>query len=169
MTEQSSYPSSDGVSAISKHPTAPDHPLVEIRGSVIHGWGGFARTDIATDTEVIEYLGERITKEVSNERCEENNYYIFNLDDTWDLDGNVDWNPARFLNHSCEPNCEAEQDDENRIWIRSLKPIQAGEELTFNYGYDLEDYREHICRCGKPSCLGYIVAVEFFEQLRRLK
>jgi len=76
------------------------------------------------------------------------NEYIFTLDDEHDLDGNVPWNPARLLNHSCAPNCEAEL-DEGRIWIIALRDIRAGEELTFNYGYDLENYREHPCRCGR--------------------
>jgi hypothetical protein len=78
----------------------------------------------------------------------------------------VDWNPARFLNHSCAPNCEAQFAD-GRIWLVAIRDIRAGEELTFNYGYDLTDYREHPCRCGAVSCVGYIVAEEFFEHVRR--
>jgi SET domain-containing protein len=64
------------------------------------------------------------------------------------------------------PNCEAEL-DEGRIWIIALRHIRAGEELTFNYGYDLENYREHPCRCGAAECVGYIVAEEFLEHVRR--
>jgi SET domain-containing protein len=135
--------------------------------SPIHRIGGFARVDIPAGVQVIEYVGEKITKSESLRRCEANNEYIFDLDEERDLDGNVSWNPARYLNHSCEPNCEAEQ-DEGRIWIVSLRDIRAGEELTFNYGYDLEDYREHPCRCGTRKCVGYIVAEDFFESIRRL-
>ena len=80
------------------------------------------------------------------------------------LDGKVDWNPARLLNHSCSPTCEAEEDDE-RIWIVALRDIKAGEEITFNYNYDLQDYQEHPCRCGAPNCVGYIVAEEFFNAI----
>ena len=134
--------------------------------SPIQGTGGFARHDIANGTRIIEYLGEKITKEESLVRCEKNNEYIFALGDTEDLDGNVDWNPARFLNHSCAPNCEAQLED-GHIWVVAIREIRAGEELTFNYGYDLEDYREHPCKCGAPGCVGYIVAEEFFEHVRR--
>src|SRR5690606_11462248 len=109
---------------------------VEVRRSKIHGWGGLARRFIPAVRVVIEYVGEKISKAESLRRCEQNNHFIFALDDEWDLDGSVDWNPARWLNHSCEPNCEA-QDDDGRIWIVALRDIQPGEELTFNYNYDL--------------------------------
>jgi SET domain-containing protein len=139
---------------------------VIFKSSPIHGSGGFAREDIAVGTRVIEYVGEKITKQESLARCERSNEYIFGIDDTHDLDGNVDWNPARFLNHSCEPNCEAQLAD-GRIWIVAIRDVRVGEELTFNYSYDLADYREHPCRCGAASCVGYIVAEEFFEHVRR--
>ncbi len=138
---------------------------VDLRDSVIDRTGGFARTDIPVGTRLIEYVGEKISKAESLRRCEANNEYIFTLDDAHDLDGNVPWNPARLLNHSCAPNCEAELDD-GRIWIVALREIKAGEELTFNYGYDLENYREHPCRCGASECVGYIVAEEFLEHVR---
>jgi hypothetical protein len=108
---------------------------------------------------------ESDTKAESLRRCESNNEYIFSLDETYDLDGNVPWNPARFLNHSCEPNCEAEPDG-GCIWIVARRDIRTGEEITFNYGYDLDDYREHPCRCGAADCAGYIVAAEFFEHVK---
>ncbi len=139
---------------------------VIFKSSPIHGMGGFARADISAGTRVIEYVGEIITKQESLACCEQNNEYIFAIDDARDLDGNVDWNPARFLNHSCEPNCEA-QFIEGHIWLVAIREIRAGEEITFNYSYDLEDYREHPCRCGAKSCVGYIVAEEFFEHVRR--
>jgi len=139
--------------------------LVCFRESVIHGTGGFAKTDIAAGTWVIEYTGEKITKAESLLRCEAGNEFIFSLGDEWDLDGSVPWNPARFLNHSCEPNCETER-IEGRIWIIAIRNIQAGEELTFNYGYGLEDYREHLCHCGAAGCVGYMVSPEFFEHVK---
>jgi SET domain-containing protein len=145
--------------------TVADTALVCFRPSAIHGTGGFAKADIAAGTHVIEYVGEKINKAESLRRCESANAYIFSLDDTHDLDGNVPWNPACFLNHSCDPNCEAEPDG-GRVWIVARRGIRAGEELTFNYGYDLEDYREHPCRCGADGCAGYIVAEEFFDHVK---
>jgi hypothetical protein len=143
----------------------PTHPLIEFRPSAIQGLGGFAKVPIPAGTRVMEYVGERITKAQSLERCAQGNHAIFNLNENWDLDGAVDWNPARFLNHSCAPNCDAE-DIEGRIWIVAQRAIEAGEEVTFNYGYDLEDYKENPCRCGATACVGYVVAEEFFDLLR---
>ena len=148
-----------------KTQTPIETELANFRSSAIHGTGGYARRDIASGTRVMEYVGEKITKAESLRRCEQNNQYIFGLDDEFDLDGNVPWNPARFINHSCAPNCEAEL-DEGHVWIVALREIKAGEELTYNYNYDLEDYREHPCRCGAAGCIGYIVAEEFFDHVR---
>lgn len=143
-------------------PSLPDS--VEVHDSVIHGRGVFARRAIPEGTPLLEYIGEKISKSESLRRCEANNEYIFHLDDGFDLDGNVEWNPARFINHSCAPNCEAVSED-GRIFIKALRDIPAGEELTFNYGYDLIDHREHPCRCGTPQCVGFIVGEEFFPAL----
>ncbi len=139
---------------------------VAIRNSGIHGTGAFAARRLSRGARVIEYVGERIDKEESLRRCEGNNEYIFSLDHEHDLDGNVPWNPARFINHSCEPNCEAIFEAGN-IWIVAARDICPGEEITFNYGFDLEDYRRYPCHCGAPRCVGYIVAEEFFEHLRK--
>jgi uncharacterized protein len=140
--------------------------LYEVKPSRIHGTGMFARTDIAAETRVIEYIGERISKAESLRRRQAGNFFVFIVTDEFDIDGVADWNPARFINHSCAPNCEARQEDEH-IWISALRDIQAGEELTFNYGYDLQDYEEHRCECGAPNCIGYMVAQEHFEDVRR--
>lgn len=139
--------------------------VVRFAGSPIHGVGGFAKQNFVKGAAIIEYVGERIEKEESLRRCEQNNEFIFTLDERHDLDGKVSWNPARFINHSCAPNCEAEVQD-GRIWIVANRDIRAGEELTFNYGFDLEDYRNYPCRCGSAGCIGYIVAEEFFEHVR---
>ncbi|HVV01272.1 MAG TPA: SET domain-containing protein-lysine N-methyltransferase [Verrucomicrobiae bacterium] len=130
--------------------------------SRIHGTGGFAIQEIPPGTRIIEYEGERITKSESLRRCESGNQFIFALNDREDLDGNIPANPARFLNHSCSPNSEAVL-EEGRIWIVSTRGISRGEEVTFNYGFDLIDYREHPCHCGARNCVGYIVAEEFFD------
>jgi SET domain-containing protein len=139
--------------------------LIEFRASPIHGTGGFAAQDIAASSRVIEYVGRKIDKQESRRQCQLHNPFIFYLDSDTDLDGQVEWNPARFLNHSCSPNCEAERID-GGIWIVAKRDIRAGEEITFNYGYDLESFRDYPCRCGAPNCVGYIVAEEFHSRLR---
>jgi SET domain-containing protein len=169
----------------------PINSLLEIRDSLLHGCGVFARQLIPAGTRLLEYTGERITKLEADRRCEAGNVYIIGLDETWDIDGAVGENPARFINHSCEPNCEAVIEEEvtlqlgaeepklpgdlsckgltsrSHIWVDTIRDLVAGEEVTFNYGYDLADYLTHPCRCGQPTCVGYIVAAEFFPQLRR--
>jgi SET domain-containing protein len=145
--------------------SAEAEELIRFRHSAIHGTGGFASRDIPAGARVIEYVGRRIDKKESLRQCELENPYIFDLDEQHDLDGNVDWNPARLLNHSCAPNCEAEEHG-GRIWIVALRDIAAGAEITFNYNYDLQDYREHPCRCGAAGCAGYILAEEYFGLVR---
>ena len=139
--------------------------MIEFRDSGIHGMGGFALRRIRKGAAIIEYVGEKITKEEAAKRVAADNPFVFILDDETDVDGNVDWNPARFLNHSCEPNAIAEIFGE-QIWIMATRTIQTGEEITFNYSYDIEDYEEHPCRCGAPGCVGYMVAEEFFPKVR---
>jgi len=141
----------------------PDN--IQIAPSPIHGQGGFATRFMPKAARVIEYIGERITKAESRRRCEAQNWFIFGLSEEFDLDGNVESNPARFLNHSCAPNCEAIC-EKDRLWIVALRDIRPGEEITFNYGYDLADYAEHPCQCGAPECVGYIVAEDFFAHMR---
>jgi SET domain-containing protein len=142
--------------------------VIEFRSSAIHGSGGFALVPIAAGTNIIQYVGEKIGKVESLRRCMANNPFIFYLDEEFDLDGAVEWNPARWLNHSCAPNCEALEEEDGSIWIVALRDITPGEEITFNYGYDLEDYREHPCKCGSPECVGYMVAQEHHAALRAL-
>jgi uncharacterized protein len=141
----------------------------EVRSSTIHGSGVYAACDITAEALIIEYVGELIDKEESGKRGTKQQerasktgnaaVYIFNLTDRWDLDGNVPWNTARLINHSCEPNCEAWSKGK-KIFIHALRDIQQGEELTFDYGFDVECYEDHPCYCGRPSCVGYIVSRE---------
>jgi SET domain-containing protein len=140
--------------------------MIEFRDSGIHGMGGFALRRIRKGTPLIEYVGGKITKAEAAVRVAADNPFIFCLDDETDVDGDVPWNPARFLNHSCEPNAEAEIFGD-QIWILALRDIRTGEEITFNYSYDLENHEEHPCRCGSAQCVGYMVAEEFFPRFVR--
>ncbi|MEW5895454.1 MAG: TrmH family RNA methyltransferase [Candidatus Omnitrophota bacterium] len=149
---------------------------IAVRKSNIHSRGVFASKNIPAGTRVIEYVGEKITKAESERRAEivlnankcdsaKGAVYIFTLNKRFDIDGNVPHNTARLINHSCDPNCEA-QLVAGHIWIASIKDIKRGEELTYNYGYDFEDYEEHLCRCGAPHCVGYILAEEHWPKLK---
>jgi SET domain-containing protein len=147
-----------------------------VRHSEIHGRGLFAKKRIPAGTHIIEYVGEKIDKDEANERgwaqmdqskeTGEAAVYIFTLDDEWDIDGNVPENAARLINHSCDPNCEAFVDD-GTIWIAALRDIGKDEELFFNYGFDLETFEEHPCRCGSEKCVGYIAGEEYWPELMK--
>lgn len=141
-----------------------DHPLVVFKKSPIHGTGGFARVDIRRGKRIIEYIGPKISKAAAQAELEKQNTYIFTLDEDYDIDGNVAWNAARFFNHSCAPNCETEV-ARGRIWVYALRHIKAGEELTYNYNHELDDYQDRPCHCGAPNCVGYRVAEAYFAML----
>ena len=134
--------------------------------SGIAGLGLFTTSPIPRNARIIEYIGERIKEAEMIRRCAAGNHFIFRLNETDYLDGDAESNLARFINHSCEPNCEVLRDD-SQIWIVAARDIQSGEEITFNYGYDLEDYRQYPCNCGSRGCVSFIVAEEFFPQVRR--
>jgi SET domain-containing protein len=152
--------------------TAQPDPLllppdgIEARRSPLHGDGIYARNPISRDTRVIEYTGELITKAESEKREEERRarqkaggdgcVYIFDLGPDHDLDGRAGGGLARLINHSCAPNCRAEI-IEGRIWIVALRNIEAGEELTFDYGFPYKEWPLHPCRCGARRCAGFIV------------
>ena len=141
---------------------------LEMRKSRIHGRGVFARRDIPAGTRLVEYVGLPISKQKSAEMRLQQNRYLFEVNESSDLNGKVSWNPARLINHSCEPNCEANLDENDRIWIFAIKPIARGEELTYNYGYGLENFIDFPCRCGAPSCPGYMVSEELLPMVRSL-
>ncbi len=144
-----------------------DHPLVHFKKSKIHGWGGFAKTDIRKGKRIIEYVGKKLTKKEAEQALEDLNCYVFTVNDDFDLDGSVKWNPARYINHSCDPNCEADV-KKDRVWIYATRKIKKGEELGYNYGHDLDDWEDRPCCCGAKSCVGYMVAEEHYDELKKL-
>lgn len=149
----------------------------EIRRSRIHGQGIFTRRAIQEGTRLLEYRGELIDKEESNRRGLElfevskatggAAVYIFDLNENFDLDGAKPWNPARLVNHSCAPNCEM-VNEEDRLYLYALKDLRKGAELTFDYGYDVQHFLDHPCRCGAAGCVGYIVSRLQWDKLRKI-
>jgi SET domain-containing protein len=161
----------------SARPPATTSPWVKRGRSPIHGRGLYARCDIPEGTRIIEYVGEKITKAESDRRDERRRarqeqgedgcVYFFELNARYDIDGEVGWNTARFINHACEPNCEP-QNLRGHIWIVALRDIPAGEELRYDYGFDFENWRDHPCRCGAKDCVGFIVKKSQRWRVRRI-
>ncbi|MGV3710655.1 MAG: SET domain-containing protein [Gemmatimonas sp.] len=139
----------------------------EIRSSPMQGLGAFAIYPIPEGMRLIEYAGERLTPEAAELRYpdipgEVHHTMLFAIDDAVVVDAAVDGNEARFINHSCEPNCDAVVDD-GRIWIEALRDIEVGEELAYDYAYQLKERhtparkRMYPCNCGSAKCRGSIL------------
>ena len=127
--------------------------LLKIRRSKIHRYGVFAMEDIPRRTRVIEYTGERISRREISRRLEGEFTYIFLLDSYWGIDGAVNGSGAEIINHSCEPNLEAQIVKGRRISYVSLRAITAGEELTVDYSFDAKQEPQE-CHCGARTCRG---------------
>jgi len=139
---------------------------VRVGPSRIAGQGLFAAQDMRKGTRIMQYIGEKISSRERARRLAAGNPYIFHLTYRYALDGQTLDNTARYINHSCDPNCEVEKTPDT-IWIVALREIPAGEELSYNYGYDASNYQEHPCNCGAPSCCGYILAQEYWGLIPR--
>jgi len=131
-----------------------DLPRVRRRRSSVHGWGVFALEDIAKNRRILPYLGELISHKESRQRearyLEAGAIWCFKLNGRWVVDAHVGGNDARFVNHSCTPNCYA-QIIGRTIWIRAARTIRKGEELSYNYHTDGHGVIN--CRC-RPGCTG---------------
>ena len=128
---------------------------LEFRHSKIHRWGAFANEPIPARRRVIEYTGERITSEEVDRRSRRKRLYIFSLGKRYALDGAVDGSGAEFINHSCDPNMEAHL-VRGRIFLTSLRRIEPGEELTYDYNIE-DDMEPGKCNCGAKKCRGNAV------------
>ena len=148
----------------------------KVRKSKIHSNGIFAKKNIKKNTRIIEYVGEKVTKAEGDRRSsirikkftnskQSGAVYIFELDKKYDIDGFVNRNKAKFINHSCSPNCEVDIIN-GKIWISSIKNIKKGEELSYDYGYafDPDDFRDHVCKCGSKNCIGFIISSDEWKK-----
>ncbi|MFP4118576.1 MAG: SET domain-containing protein [Candidatus Woesearchaeota archaeon] len=135
-----------------------------VKDSGIAGKGAFAIRDIPKGTSIIQYKGKLLSKEISEKRGQKHRddgeLWIFTLNETYDIDASKQGNEARFINHSCNPNCEAVIYDEEEIWLEAIRDIKKGEELTFNYGFDEPD-EVFPCLCGEENCRGWIVKEDY--------
>jgi SET domain-containing protein len=147
-----------------KPPSRRRTPLFEVRHSPIHGYGVFAARRIRKGTTVVEYLGDRVTHAQADARYEDkdpndNHTFLFTVDAKTVIDGGVNGNEARYINHGCDPNCESTTRNK-RIFIDAIRTIQPGEELAYDYQIqrDSDDAPNvdevFACRCGAKSCRG---------------
>jgi hypothetical protein len=139
-------------------------PLLELRKSRVHGTGVFAAQPIRKGQRIIEYLGERVSHGEADRRYEDkdagdNHTFLFIVDRRTVIDAGVGGNDARFINHSCDPNCESVI-EERRVFIEALRDIASGDELAYDYQIqrdpdDPDDIDEvFVCRCGSDGCRG---------------
>jgi hypothetical protein len=139
-----------------------------VRRSAIHGRGVYALTDLEPDERLLEYRGEVISWALAGARYEERTdsaslTYFFDRGDGTVIDGERNGNSARYINHGCEPNCEA-IDTDGRIYIHALTPIRAGDELLIDYALSVDDPDEddlrtlYACRCAASTCRGTMLA-----------
>jgi len=141
---------------------------IQVRRSGVHGKGVFATQPIAKGETIIEYKGEIITwpqaqKRHPHDPDDPNHTFYFHVDDKHVIDAGVGGNAARWINHACKPNCEADE-VQGRIFIKALRRLEPGEELFYDYGL-INDERmtkklkkDYECRCGARNCRGTMLA-----------
>ena len=139
---------------------------ISVRYSNIHGKGVFAATFIPKGTRIVEYKGERMSEDEADAKYgddESPHTFLFLLDDQIVIDANHRGNSARWINHSCDPNCETNEEN-GRMFIDAIRDIQSGEELTYDYNLIVEERytpalkRFYACGCGTRKCRGTILA-----------
>ena len=125
-----------------------------------NGKGLYATKDIKEGTRIIDYVGKIITKKQTEESERFDNskpIYLFNLNNRYDLDGDLKSNIARLINHSCSNNCDYEGKG-LKLWVVAIKNIKRNEELTCDYGFSYDsDYKQFPCKCSSKNCVGFIV------------
>jgi SET domain-containing protein len=142
--------------------------LYRVSTSAIHGRGVFAARTIRKGALIVEYRGQRTTWEIASARPDSDplnaqHTFIFETSDGKVIDGGRRGNAARWINHSCAPNCRSFEDDEGRVFIEARRAIPAGDELTYDYRLSLDARitrkvrEEYACRCGASRCRGTLL------------
>lgn len=141
---------------------------IQTRRSGVHGKGVFARVDIAEGETLIEYVGEVISWPEAQRRhphdpAHPNHTFYFHIDEERVIDALYGGNSSRWINHACNPNCEAEEEN-GRVFIKALRNIPAGEELNYDYGLMIDERytaklkAQYPCWCGAANCRGTLLA-----------
>lgn len=149
-------------------PAGGDRRRIQVRRSGVHGKGVFALQPIAAGERIIEYKGEIIgwpeaLRRHPHDPADPNHTFYFHIDDRHVIDANVNGNAARWINHACDPNCQADEED-GRVYISALRDLAPGEELFYDYGLVIDERytpalkRQYACRCGSPACRGTMLA-----------
>ena len=137
----------------------------EVRDSAVHGRGVYAKQFIPEGTRIIEYTGERIPWEAAPDDPNDPHTFNFGLENGDVINPEIGGNDARWINHSCDPNCEAVEEDE-RIFIYAVRNIEDGEELLYDYRLQIDEpitdaaKKKFACRCGAPDCRGTLLELE---------
>jgi SET domain-containing protein len=132
---------------------------IEVRESAVHGRGVYATHFIRKGTRIIEYTGQRVSWEGAPDDENDPHTFNFGLENGEVINPEIGGNDARWINHSCDPNCEAAEEDD-RIFIDAMRDIQAGEELFYDYALEIdepiteESKKEYACHCGSSKCRG---------------
>jgi SET domain-containing protein len=144
-----------------------DQPFI-VRKSRIAGLGAFATRFIDKGERVAEYLGERVSHAVADARYDDHaksdhHTFLFTVNRSVVIDAAVGGNDTRFINHSCDPNCESDV-ERGRVFIDAIRDIRKGEELTYDYAFVRdgtetaeEEFTLYGCRCGTKKCRGTIL------------
>jgi len=145
---------------------------IKVRQSRIHGRGVYAARKLAAGERIIEYKGLRISWDEADDvpsadPNDPNHTFLFALDDGKTvIDAARGGNSARWINHSCDPNCETEESEDGRVYIQALRDIRRGEELNYDYGLIIDQRitpelkAEYLCRCGATKCRGTMLAIK---------
>lgn len=143
------------------------YPKMGVKRTASRGWGLFINQDVKKGDFLIEYVGELITTEefkkrialMLNDKDAEQNYYFMVMDNSRVIDAGPKGNVARFMNHSCDPNCETQKwtvNGDTKIGLFALEDIKGGTELTFNYQLEAFGEQKRECLCGAKNCSGFI-------------
>lgn len=149
-------------------PRAAGGRRIQVRRSGVHGKGVYAVQRIPKGEVLIEYVGERITWKEALRRHphnpkDPNHTFYFHINDEEVIDAAYGGNAARWINHACEPNCEADEVD-GRVFIKSLRTLQPGEELFYDYGLTIDDRytpalkKQYACHCASRRCRGTMLS-----------
>jgi hypothetical protein len=160
------------LNTVAKTPVSPSgsssNRRIQVRRSGVHGKGVFALQDLAEGETLIEYVGEIISWDEAQDRHphdpkDPNHTFYFHVNEDKVIDALHGGNSSRWINHSCDPNCEADEDNE-RIFIKAIRNIKAGEELNYDYGLIIDEpytkklKAEYPCWCGAKNCRGTLLS-----------